>query len=324
MPTPKFQARVHAMRHEAAGIISIELQPAFQDEKFPDFSAGAHIDLYLPNGLTRSYSLCTPAEDSNGSYTVGVQLDRASRGGSRFLHEQLRVGQVIDISPPRNNFALIENAPRTVLISGGIGITPLWCMLQHLLKIGRPVELIYCARSRMEGAFAKPIAALADRVPTTWHFDDERGAPPDLVALLANRGAEGHYYCCGPGPMLDAFEKACEHLGYANAHIERFAASATRPVATASRGLEVTCKKSDKSVTVAPGQSILDALIGAGLNPDHSCKEGVCGACETIVVDFDGLLEHGDSILTKKEQESGKTMMICVSRCTGEKLTLDI
>jgi len=125
--------------------------------------------------------------------------------------------------------------------------------------------------------------------------------------------------------MLDAFEASCERLGYAHAHIERFAAAApVQPPAAAGGGFDVVCEKSRKTVEVPAGQSILDALIDAGLSPDHSCREGVCGACETAVAGFDGDLEHLDSVLTRKEQASGKTMMICVSRCTGRTLTLDI
>jgi len=322
MSSPTLQARVHNLHYEAEGIVSVEFRPAGQGAVFPPFTAGSHIDLHLPNGLMRSYSLCNPVSDS-GRYVVGVQNDRASRGGSRYVHEQLRVGQVIEISTPRNNFTLHEDAPKSVLVSGGIGITPLWCMLQRLVALDRPVELIYCARSRQEAAFVEPIAALAGRVPITWHFDSEQGRPPDLTALLANRGADSHYYCCGPTPMLDAFERTCERLGYANGHIERFAAVVMEPSAAASGSFEVICKKSGTTVQVSAGESILDALINAGLNPDHSCKEGVCGACETAVISFDGGLEHLDSILTKKEHEAGKTMMICVSRCTGSKLVLN-
>jgi ferredoxin-NADP reductase len=322
MSSPTLQARVHSLRHEAEGIISVGLRPAPDGVVFPPFSAGSHIDLHLPNGLMRSYSLCNPATDS-GHYVVGVQFDRASRGGSRYVHEQLRVGQVIEISAPRNNFGLHEDAGKTVLVAGGIGITPLWCMVQHLVALGKPVELIYCARSRREAAFLEPIAALAGRVAVTWHFDSEQGGPPDLTALLAHRGMDSHYYCCGPAPMLDAFEKACERHAYANWHIERFAAVAMAPSAAASGSFEVVCEKSGKTVQVRAGESILDVLIEAGLNPDHSCKEGVCGACETAVLGFDGGLEHLDSILTRKEHESGKTMMICVSRCTGRRLVLN-
>lgn len=322
MSTPTLKALVHTMRHEAEGIISIEFRPASPDQVFPVFEAGSHIDLHLPNGLMRSYSLVNPAGE-RGRYVVGVLNDRKSRGGSRFVHQQLRVGQVIEISPPRNNFALEEAAPRSVLVSGGIGVTPIYCMLQRLIELDRPVELFYCARTRSEAAFIEMIEKLGDRARVHWHFDDETGAPPDLVRLLADRGADSHFYCCGPSPMLASFEAACETLGYPNCHVERFAAVAVEPAA-AGHGFEVVCERSGKSVDVPSGKSILDALIDAGLDPDHSCKEGICGACETAVLAYDGTLEHHDGILSKKEREAGKSMMICVSRCSGKKLMLDI
>lgn len=322
MSAPTLKALVHTMRHEADGIVSIEFRPASAGVAFPPFEAGSHIDLHLPNGLVRSYSLCNPASD-RGRYVVGVLNDRKSRGGSRYVHQQLRVAQLIDISAPRNNFQLQEDAPRSVLVSGGIGVTPIFCMLQRLVALGRPVDMVYCARTRSEAAFIDAIEGFGDKVSVSWHFNDEQGAPPNLAQLLAGRGADSHYYCCGPTPMLDAFEQTCEQLGYTHAHIERFAAVAVDASAP-SRGFEVVCEKSGKSVEVPAGKSVLDALIDAGLNPDHSCKEGVCGACETAVLDFDGELDHHDGILTKIERQSGKVMMICVSRCTGKKLVLDI
>lgn len=322
MATATLQALVHAMRFEADGVISIEFRPVNTESQFPSFNAGAHIDLHLPNGLVRSYSLCNPCSDRE-RYVVGVLNDRKSRGGSRYVHQQLRVGQVIDISTPRNNFELHENAERSVLVAGGIGITPIFCMLQQLVALDRPVELLYCARNRREAAFVDAIAPLSDRVELTWHFDDEEKAPPALTELLSGRGADSHYYCCGPAPMLEAFEKACEQLGYPHAHIERFGPATLAPPSMAG-GFEVLCRKSGKTVEVPPGKSILDALIDAGLSPDHSCKEGVCGACETAVLDFDGQLAHQDGILTQAERMAGRTMMICVSRCTGAALTLDI
>lgn len=316
------KALVHTIRFEADGVVSIEFRPAGAQVQFPSFSPGAHIDLHLPNGLVRSYSLCNPPSDS-GRYVVGVLNDRKSRGGSRYVHEQLRVGWVIDISAPRNNFGLHEDAERSVLVSGGIGVTPIFCMLQRLVALGRPVELVYCARNRQEAAFIESIGSLSDKMKITWHFDDEEGAPPALVELLAGRGADSHYYCCGPAPMLDAFERACEQLGYPHAHIERFA-PAMLATTTMASGFEVLCRKSGKLVEVPAGKSVLDALIEAGLSPDHSCKEGVCGACETAVLAVDGELDHQDGILTPAERQAGKSMMICVSRCTGRKLELDI
>jgi len=322
MSSPTLNALVHTMRYEADGIVSVEFRPATPAVEFPAFEAGSHIDLHLPNGLVRSYSLCNPASDRQ-RYVVGVLNDRKSRGGSRYVHQQLRVGMTLPISAPRNNFALEEDARRSVLVAGGIGVTPIWCMLQRLASLGRPVELVYCARSRKEAAFVEAIEALAREksIELSWHFDDEQGAPPDLAKLLAGRGDDSHYYCCGPTPMLDAFERSCEQLGYANVHIERFAAvHVEAPAATQS--CVVACAKSQREVEVPAGKSILDSLIDAGLDPDHSCKEGVCGACETAVLE--GEVEHHDGILTKAERAANKTMMICVSRCKGARLVLDI
>jgi ferredoxin-NADP reductase len=322
MSSPTLNALVHTMRYEADGIVSVEFRPASPEVDFPAFEAGSHIDLHLPNGLVRSYSLCNPSTDHQ-RYVVGVLNDRKSRGGSRYVHQQLRVGMTLAISQPRNNFKLEEGAGHSVLVAGGIGVTPIWCMLQRLAAIGKPAELIYCARSRKESAFGEAIAALAAEkgIALTWHFDEEKGGPPDLAALLGGKGADSHYYCCGPTPMLDNFEKTCEQLGLANAHIERFAAvHVEAPSATQSYVVE--CAKSGKTVEVPPGKSILDSLIDAGLNPDHSCKEGVCGACETKVLD--GEVDHHDGILTKLERASNKTMMICVSGCKRGPLVLDI
>ncbi|MDM0001318.1 PDR/VanB family oxidoreductase [Variovorax sp. J22P240] len=322
MSSPTLNALVHTMRYEADGIVSVEFRPATPEVDFPAFEAGSHIDLHLPNGLVRSYSLCNPSTDRQ-RYVVGVLNDRKSRGGSRYVHQQLRVGMTLPISVPRNNFKLEEGAERSVLVAGGIGVTPIWCMLQRLISLGKPVELLYCARARKEAAFVEAITALAAEksVQLTWHFDEEKGGPPNLAELLAGKGADSHYYCCGPTPMLDGFEKTCEQLGYPHAHIERFAAvHVEAPSATQSYMVE--CAKSGKTVEVPPGKSILDSLIDAGLNPDHSCKEGVCGACETKVLD--GEIDHHDGILTKLERASNKTMMICVSGCKRGPLVLDI
>ena len=322
MSSPTLNALVHTMRFEAEGIISIELRPATPDVEFPPFEAGSHVDLHLANGLVRSYSLCNSDAD-RGRYVIGVLNDRKSRGGSRYVHQQLRVGMTLPISVPRNNFKLDETAAHSVLVAGGIGVTPLFSMLQRLTAQGLSVEVVYCARTRKEAAFCDAIAALcADKgVALSWHFDEQAGGPPKLSELLAGKGADSHYYCCGPTPMLDSFEKSCETLGYANVHIERFAAVHVEAPA-AVPAFTVQCVRSGKTVEVPPGKSILDSLIDAGLKPDHSCKEGVCGACETKVID--GLIEHRDGVLSKKEREAGKTMMICVSSCKSPRLVLDM
>lgn len=314
--SPLISVRVQAMRFEAAGIVSVELvSPA--GTELPAFAAGAHVDLHLPNGVVRSYSLSNPPTERH-RYVVGVLNDRNSRGGSRYVHEQLRVGSTIDISAPRNNFPLDEAAPHTVLIAGGIGITPIFCMLNHLRSLGKSVELLYCARSRAEAAFCDTL--LTDDAVQT-HFDQDRGAPPDLRAYLAGKSADAHFYCCGPTPMLNAFESICAELGLPNVHIERFAAA--EPVA-AVQGSEYVAylARAKKSVMVPAGKSLLDALLEAGMEVDHSCREGVCGSCETRVLE--GMPEHRDGVLTKAERASCKTMMVCVSGCKGQRLVLDL
>jgi len=309
--------RVQAMRYEARGVVSIELQDP-SGAQLPEFGPGAHIDLHLANGLVRSYSLCG-APEVRDRYTVGVLLDRNSRGGSRFVHEQLRVGTTLTVAAPRNHFVLDEGAAHTVLVAGGIGVTPIVCMARRLAERGRSFTMLYCARSRAEAAFVEQLSAYGDAV--RFHFDDEAGAPPDLKALLAGQDAATHFYCCGPGPMLNAFEAACEAHGYPNVHIERFAADpATEAVQEGE--YSVTLQRSGKNVLVPSGKSLLDAILEAGVQVEYSCREGVCGSCETAVVE--GCPDHRDSVLSNSERASNKTMMVCVSGCKGPRLVLDI
>lgn len=316
MNSQQIALRVQCMRHEANGIVSVELVPP-QGGELPPFAAGAHIDLHLPNGVVRSYSLWnSPLERQR--YVVGVLNDKNSRGGSRYVHEQLRVGATIQVGTPRNNFPLDMSAAHTVLVAGGIGVTPILCMFNELRRQGKSVEMLYCARNRAEAAFVEQLAGDA-RVQ--FHFDQEAGGPPDLRGYLASKSSAAHFYCCGPTPMLNAFESLCEELGLRNMHIERFAA-AEPVVAMQSDAYECELAKSKKVVLVPAGKSLLDALLDAGVQVDHSCREGVCGSCETAVID--GPIEHRDGVLTKAERASGKTMMVCVSGCSGRKLVLDL
>lgn len=312
-------ARVKSLRHEAEGIVSVELFPA-NGGTFAPFTAGSHIDLHLPNGVVRSYSLMSSPNDQN-RYVVGVLNDRNSRGGSRWVHDHLRVAAPLSVSLPRNNFPLNVEATHSVLVAGGIGITPLYCMLRQLLELGKSVELIYCARSRKEAAL---LEALADEdLQVTYHFDEEQGGPPDLIALLADRPGDAHFYCCGPAPMLTGFEHACEALDYANVHIERFSAiEQVAGTAAADEGYQVVLSKSALTLEVPAGKPLLDVLLDAGVDVEYSCCEGICGACETRVLD--GEVAHRDSVLSNGVRDSNKVMMICVSGCKGRRLVLDL
>ncbi|MBL8336416.1 MAG: oxidoreductase [Rhodoferax sp.] len=313
-------ALIHTLRYEAEDITSIELRPV-GGGSFPAFAAGSHIDLHLPNGMVRSYSLVNPSGETQ-RYVVAVLKDRASRGGSRSVHEQLRVGMQIRISAPRNNFPLHEDATHTVLVAGGIGVTPLLCMALRLKALGRPFEFLYFARSRASAAFRAEIEALG--VPVTWHFDAEKGGPPDLQALLAARPAQPgtHYYACGPAVMLDSFEKHCAALGYKNAHIERFTAVEVAAAKDARTTYIVELKRAGREFEVEAGQGLLAALRANGVEPSTSCEEGICGSCETRVLG--GIPDHRDSVLSAAEQAANTTMMVCVSGCRSERLVLDL
>ncbi|SDV48645.1 PDR/VanB family oxidoreductase [Chitinasiproducens palmae] len=316
MSQAALQARVRTMRYEADGIVSVELTP-LQAGTFPPFDAGAHIDLHLPSGVTRSYSLLN-STDERDRYVLGILSDVKSRGGSRYVHEQLRVGSVLGISAPRNNFALDESAAHSVLIAGGIGITPILCMYRRLRALGHSVQVLYCGRKRSQAAFLAELDALGG-VDT--HFDDEAGGPPNLKAYLEKQPRDAHVYCCGPAPMLGAFEDACRELGIEHVHLERFSADTT--VARADdAGYIVELAQSGKTVEVPAGKTLLETLLEAGIDAEYSCMEGICGACETRVLE--GEPDHRDSVLSTAEKASNKVMMICISGCKSGKLVLDL
>jgi ferredoxin-NADP reductase len=316
----KLEARLHAITWQAQGIHSYELRPR-DGKPFPGFTAGAHIDLYLPNGLVRSYSLVNP-QGETGRYLIAVNRDAASRGGSTSVHDQLRVGDTVTLSAPRNNFPLAEDAVHTVLIAGGIGVTPLWCMVQRLAQIGASWQLYYSARTRAHAAFHDEIEALGKRAGANvlFNFDQEPGGKMlDLGAIVARAVPRAHLYCCGPLPILAAFESACAGRDPATVHVEYFSAPAA-PVTTG--GFTVVLSRSQKSVFVPEGKTILDALLDAGMDVPFSCMEGICGTCETKVLA--GVPDHRDLILTESEKQAGKTMMICCSGSKTAELVLDL
>lgn len=310
-------AFVRGLRYEAKGIISVELSPT-DGAHFEPFTAGSHIDLHLPNGLLRSYSLLNSPEDKD-RYLLGILLDRNSTGGSAYIHNELKVGQQIKISKPRNNFALDETANHTVLVAGGIGITPIYCMLVRLLSLGHSVELVYCARSRAEAAYIKELEKLDVKI--TWHFDNEAAAAPNLEKYLAGQAKEVHFYCCGPTAMIDAFESACQQLGYQHVHVERFVAKNTGTTVE-EHDYVVELAKSGMTLDVPAGSSLLEVIENAGVLVNTACRQGVCGACETKVLA--GQPEHRDSVLSPRQKAANNVMMVCVSGCKSDKLVLDL
>ena len=317
MSAKEIPVRVSQIRYEAATILSVEVTP-LDGTKLPSFEAGAHIDLILKPDLRRSYSLYKPYTDGK-SYSVAVHKDPNSRGGSKYIHDTLRVGDKIKISTPKNNFPLKEDAEKSIFIAGGIGITPMVCMLTRLAELGKPWELHYGARSRANAAFLDAIATIADSGKVITHFDDEKGgALMDLDAISASP-PKAHFYCCGPEPMLAAYEKAGRAVDRSQVHVEYF--SATEEAALEG-GYEVVLEQSGMVLEIPAGKSILDVLIENGVSVPFACNDGVCGTCETRVLE--GRPDHRDSILTDEERAAGDTMMVCCSGSKTPRLVLDL
>jgi ferredoxin-NADP reductase len=309
------EVRLTAIRYAARDTNLYEFT-RLDGKPLPAYEPGAHIDVHLPNGIVRQYSL-TEAKPQPESYTVGVKRDPASRGGSRYVHDELRVGKSLKISAPRNNFPLVENAPHVVLFAGGIGITPIWCMVQRLEQLGRPWTLHYACRARADMAFLRSLEAMTG---AKFHFDDESGGKfLDVGALVAAAPKDAHLYCCGPTPMLKAFETATANWPREQVHIEYFT---PKQEAAKTGGFVVELARSGKEFAIPEGKSILQVLLDAGVDVDYSCELGICGACEQRVIS--GEPEHRDAILTEEEQASNTKVMICCAGCKSERLVLDL
>jgi len=314
------EVRLQAIRYEARNIHSFELR-ALPGQQLPPFSAGSHVDVHLPNGLIRSYSLSNPPAERN-RYVIAVNRDAKSRGGSVFMHDQVKVGNTLHISHPRNNFPLDEQAAHSVLIAGGIGITPLRSMIARLQEIGRSWELFYATRDRHSTAYLDELRELGSRVNTRLHFNFDQepgGQMMDLDAIVAGIPDHAHVYCCGPLPMLEAFEKASSGLPPERVHVEYFAAKEQPAV---EGGFTVELRRSKRVITVPSGKTILDAVLDAGVDAPYSCMEGVCATCETRVLE--GVPDHRDLVLSKHEQAANNRMMICCSGSKSAKLVLDL
>ncbi|CAM5388109.1 PDR/VanB family oxidoreductase [Streptomyces fumanus] len=281
-------------------------------EPLPEWTPGAHLDLLLAPGLERQFSLCGDPADRE-VWRVAVLREPAGRGGSAYVHEKLAPGAEVRVRGPRNHFPL-EPAPRYRFVAGGIGITPILPMLAAAEAAGAEWTLLYGGRSRASMAFTGELAAYGDRV--TLAPEDETGLL-DLAAVLDRLPPDTLVYCCGPGPLLDAVEERCppEVL-----RTERFRPE-ERPAGEDAE-FEVVLARSGRSVTVPPRVSVLDAVRAAGAEVLYSCTEGTCGTCETEVVE--GVPDHRDSVLTEEERAAGETMLICVSRCRGKRLVLDL
>jgi tetrachlorobenzoquinone reductase len=321
MSGPTIQLRLHSVTFKAEGVIELDLrEPA--GGRLPPAGCGAHIDLHLENGLIRSYSLCNATRDTD-RYLIAVGLDANSRGGSRYLHERACVGSIMTVTAPSNSFPLVEDAKHSLLIAGGIGVTPLWSMAQRLVELGRSWEMLYAARSHRTAAYVSELEKLAhlSGAKLHLHFDDVEGGPATLGAALAKIDSAAHAYCCGPAPMIDAFRTAAQaRLCDEQIHVEFF--KAAQPVELSGGSFDVRLQRSGRVLRVNANKSILDTLLEADVEIPYSCMEGICGSCQLKVIE--GIPDHRDSVLSNRQRDANDVIIACCSRSKSDVLTLDL
>ncbi len=303
----------------ARDIVLIELQAADQ-RPLPGAAPGAHIDLHLPNGLIRQYSLTNALGDATQAiYQIAVARDANSRGGSTWLHDQLRTGAKLSISAPRNLFALDTHAPGKVLFIGaGIGITPIYAMVKAAQQNGMDWQLMACARSASRMAFQEELCAL-DSQRTRFHFDMEQGTALNLPALLGASSWDA-VYACGPAGMLDAIEQATTNWPAGSVRMERFKAP-TQDASTHTT-FQLVLARSGQTVDVQANETPLEALERIGIDHPYACREGLCGTCEVRVLK--GQPDHKDSVLSEEERTAGQRFIPCISRCSGPQLVIEL
>lgn len=281
-----------------------------------DWAPGAHIDLVLPNGMTRQYSLCGDRWDPF-TYTVGVLREQAGRGGSAYVHDALQPGHRVGVGGPRNNFPLVP-AERYLFVAGGIGITPLVPMIQQAELLGVDWQLLYGGRELASMAFLDRLEPHGGRVQIV--PQDVYGLL-DLPRYLGEPREDTKVYCCGPGPLLAAIEQACADRPPHSLHTERFIADELG-APSRTTAFEVELARTGKTVHVEPGTSVLEALTATGVGVLSSCRQGTCGTCETTVLA--GRPDHRDSILEDDQRAANDCMFICVSRALDDRLVLDL
>ncbi len=315
--TQPLALRVERIGAEAKDVLRVELADPLGGE-LPAFEPGAHLAVHLPNGLVRHYSLCGDWRDRR-RYVLGIGRALDGRGGSDWLHGGLREGMELRCGAPANNFGLV-NAGRYLFIAGGIGVTPILSMVRWCQAHGKDWRLVYGARSRQRLAFYEELRAWGDRV--RFHCDDEAGTPIQVPLLLADVQPGTQVYCCGPSPLMQSVQQHGAHLPAGALHFEWFNAPPPEAAAAAAEGFWVDLQRSGASYHVPPGRSILEVLEEHGHEVPFSCREGLCGTCETPVCG--GEPEHLDYVYPPSQRPALKTMLVCVSRAKTERLVLDL
>ncbi|MGS1109357.1 PDR/VanB family oxidoreductase [Achromobacter anxifer] len=312
--------RVAHRRREADDIISLELQ-ALDGGVLPPFEAGAHIDVHIAPGIVRQYSLCN-APSERHRYVIGILRDPQSRGGSVAIHERLQPGSVVEVGAPRNHFSLKAGVP-SLLIAGGIGITPMLCMAETLHAAGTEFSLHYCARDQARAAFLDRIAQSPFSEKVVFHYDDKADAQrlyPD--ELFSQMGAAEEIYVCGPAGFIEWVCRAADGAGIPQ-HRVRYEHFSARPVDPSQDGaFDVRIASSGQIFHVPADESVASVLLAGGVDIYTSCGEGSCGSCVMRLVE--GVADHRDVFLTDEEHASGNQFTPCCSRSKSPLLVLDL
>lgn len=317
-PVQTLTVQVADVRAEARDVVTLELR-AVGGGELPPFEPGSHLDLHLPNGLVRQYSLTNDWRERD-RYVIGVGRAADSRGGSDYVHSSIRAGAQIKISAPRNNFVLDPDAERFLFIAGGIGVTPIMAMVRWCVANKKPWRLIYAARSRQRAAFYEDLCAL-DRDRLHFHFDDECEQILDAAEAVSTWTEGERIYCCGPTPLMEAVKTLSDHLPSDTVRFEWFTTTESDEPRESS-SFTVRLERSGVEFEVPEEKSILEVLEEHGFDIPFSCREGLCGTCVTNVCA--GEPDHRDYVLSDEERASGKTMTLCCSRSKSPVLALDL
>ncbi len=313
--------RVARKAVEATDICTFELEDP-SARSLPPFSAGSHIDVHTPGGVVRQYSLCNDPRESH-RYLIGVLRDPSSRGGSQAMHERVNEGDALQISEPKNHFQLAHGAQRSILVAGGIGVTPILCMAERLSHAGSDFEMHYCTRSRERTAFYQRIRQSAFANHVAFHFDD---GPPDqrldMASLLASPDPGTHLYVCGPTGFMDALIGGARQRGWPDDRVHREYFAAIVQTSASDGEFDVKIASSGKVIRIPNDKTVVQALAASGVEILTSCEQGVCGTCLTRVLE--GEPEHRDSYLTDEERAKNDQFTPCCSRAKSAMLVLDL
>jgi tetrachlorobenzoquinone reductase len=286
----------------------------------PEPVAGSHVDLHLPEGIVRQYSLLTPLCTPT-RHVVGVKREPDGRGGSVWLHDVLKIGDVLEASTPRNHFPLDPYAVETVLLAGGIGITPIYAMYERLRGLGRSVRLHYWCQSARHALFYERLSA-APGVCLHFSGDKMGGRWKSLSSVIEQMGACDDVYCCGPQTMLDEVTSLLQARPDVSLHLEHFHPAAVTATDARDNGFEVFLARSGKVFDIPQGRTILEVLKDASVDVAYSCEEGVCGACETKLIE--GVPIHRDVVYSAADHQRRGTIMICCAGSRSKRLVLDL